>query len=247
VSVFTIFAMSAAFNMIDRNHDGVITRAEFNQAMAGSVSYAAPTTSYAAAPTYAAPITTYAAPATTYAAPMPTYSAPTTYAAPAPAYATPQYSYPQAQYNANTGSVVVPQVNTTTGSVVAGTQGFNLQAMPAQGTISSGAYQGHQYVAQAPVTYPVAAPAALPTATSMVAYPQYTFQTGSYVAPQATSSLTAQQIGSALDLSNDGNVTQAEMKAADTNNDGKIDASEVQAAASKKKKISKKKKKGGCC
>merc|ERR1712188_54866 len=117
--------------------------------------------------------------------------------------------------------------------------------MGAQGTISSGAYQGYQYSAQPPVTYAVASPT-LPTAASMVAYPQYTFQPGSYVAPQS-GSMTNQQIGSALDTNNDGTVSQAEMAAADTNRDGRIEAQEVQAAASKKKKISKKKKKGGCC
>merc|ERR1711957_551890 len=138
------------------------------------------------------------------------------YAAPAP-----QYSYPPAQYNSQSGSVALQQVNPGTGSAVAGAQGFNLQALPAQGMVSSGAYQGNQYTAQAPVTYPVqsspytqstlqAAP--LQGATSMVAWPQsgqqYTFQSGAYVQPQATGSMTAQQIGFALDANNDGNVSQ---------------------------------------
>jgi hypothetical protein len=80
----------------------------------------------------------------------------------------------------------------------------------------------------------------------MVAYPQYTFQQGTYVQPQQIVGYTQQQIGLALDTNNDGNVSQSELKQADTNNDGVVDASEVKAAASNRK-LSKKKKKGGCC
>merc|ERR1711957_1009221 len=58
---------------------------------------------------------------------------------------------------------------------------------------------------------------------------------------------TQQQVGFALDSNNDGQVSQAELKLADANQDGVVDASEIKAAASKKKKLSKKKKKGGCC
>mmetsp|Transcript_75875 Transcript_75875/g.236182 ORF Transcript_75875/g.236182 Transcript_75875/m.236182 type:complete len:182 (+) Transcript_75875:63-608(+) len=89
--------MSASFNAFDRNHDGVITRAEFNSVMAGQtapamaapgmVGYGAPAMqTYAAAPATmmaAPPVTTYAAAApAVMAAPAP---AVTTYAAPAPA------------------------------------------------------------------------------------------------------------------------------------------------------------------
>merc|ERR1711957_302214 len=49
----------SAFDMLDRNHDGVITQAEFNQAMQMQA-YAAPAATYAA-PTYAAPAATYSA------------------------------------------------------------------------------------------------------------------------------------------------------------------------------------------
>jgi len=80
----------------------------------------------------------------------------------------------------------------------------------------------------------------------MVAYPQYTYQPGAYAQPVAPAGFTQQQLGQALDANNDGTVSQAELKQADTNRDGRIDAGEVRAAASKKK-ISKKKKKGGCC
>jgi hypothetical protein len=80
----------------------------------------------------------------------------------------------------------------------------------------------------------------------MVAYPQYTFQSGSYQQPMAPTGFTQQQLGAALDTNNDGVVSQAEMKQADTNRDGAIDAGEIKKAASKKK-VSKKKKKGGCC
>merc|ERR1711957_162038 len=87
----------------------------------------------------------------------------------------------------------------------------------------------------------------LPTATSMVAYPQYTYQRGPMLEqPVAPAGFTQQQVGFALDSNNDGHVSQAELKQADTNHDGVIDASEIKAAASKKK-LSKKKKKGGCC
>jgi hypothetical protein len=86
----------------------------------------------------------------------------------------------------------------------------------------------------------------LPTATSMVAYPQYTYQSGAYAQPVAPAGFTQQQVGLALDSNNDGQVSQVELKQADANQDGVIDASEIKAAASKKK-LSKKKKKGGCC
>jgi len=72
----------SAFDALDRNHDGVITRAEFNAAQ-GSASI--PATTYAApAMTYAAPaMQTYAAPVTTYAAPAMAMIEPVAYAAPA--------------------------------------------------------------------------------------------------------------------------------------------------------------------
>jgi len=84
--------MSAmAFNALDINHDGVITRAEFDQAYGQPMMQAAPVM-------YAAPATqTYAAPAVTYAAPQPVMQ----YAAPQPVmqYAAPQpvmqYAAPQ--------------------------------------------------------------------------------------------------------------------------------------------------------
>merc|ERR1719215_1398366 len=116
-----------------------------------------------------------------------------TYAAPATTYAAPaaQYSYPAQHYNPSTGSVVMQQANPTTGSVVMNAPTYQAHALPAQGTISSGAYHGYQYAAQPPVTYPATT---LPTATSMVAYPQYTFQTGSYVAPQQVVGMTQQQV-----------------------------------------------------
>merc|ERR1719432_616084 len=59
-------APMSAFDMMDRNHDGVITRSEFNQAVQQ-------------------PAVTYAAPPVTYAATAPAYSA-ASYA-PAPQYA----------------------------------------------------------------------------------------------------------------------------------------------------------------
>merc|ERR1712046_200591 len=85
----------------------------------------------------------------------------------------------------------------------------------------------------------------LPTATSMVAYPQYTFQSGAYAQPVAPAYFTQQQVGFALDTNNDGQVSQMELKQADANQDGVVDASEIKAVASKKK-VSKKKK-AGCC
>jgi hypothetical protein len=71
----------SAFDALDRNHDGVITPAEFN-AVQGSTSM--PTTTFAApAVTYAAPaLQTYAAPVTTYAAPA-MMTEPVAFAAPA--------------------------------------------------------------------------------------------------------------------------------------------------------------------
>merc|ERR1711990_594578 len=86
----------------------------------------------------------------------------------------------------------------------------------------------------------------LPTATSMVAYPQYTYHSGAYAQPVAPAGFTQQHVGFALDSNNDGQVSQMELKQADANQDGVIDALEIKAAASKKK-LSKKKKKGGCC
>eukprot|EP00403_Amphidinium_massartii_P035807 CAMPEP_0178457916 /NCGR_PEP_ID=MMETSP0689_2-20121128/47272_1 /TAXON_ID=160604 /ORGANISM="Amphidinium massartii, Strain CS-259" /LENGTH=66 /DNA_ID=CAMNT_0020084199 /DNA_START=82 /DNA_END=279 /DNA_ORIENTATION=+ len=58
----------ALFNMLDRNHDGKITRSEFNAAMG-----VAPATTAYATTAYAAPVTTaYAAPAAVeYVAPAP--------------------------------------------------------------------------------------------------------------------------------------------------------------------------------
>merc|ERR1719261_2154795 len=75
----------------------------------------------------------------------------------------------------------------------------------------------------------------LPSATSMVAYPQYTFQSGAYAQPIAPAGYSPQQVGSALDANGDGTISQAELKQADANHDGQVDASEVKAAASKKK------------
>merc|ERR1711957_47764 len=84
----------------------------------------------------------------------------------------------------------------------------------------------------------------LPTATSMVAYPQYTYQRGPvYEQPVAPAGFTQQQVGFALDSNNDGQVSQAELKQADANQDGVLGALEIYAS---KKKLSKKKK-GGCC
>jgi hypothetical protein len=80
----------------------------------------------------------------------------------------------------------------------------------------------------------------------MVAFPQYTYQSGAYAQPVAMAGFTPQHVGSALDANNDGTVSQAELKQADTNGDGVVDAAEVKAVASKKK-LSKKKKKAGCC
>ena len=77
--VYVLLTMSAAaaFNVIDANHDGVISQGEFMQAMAepvtaGPVTYSAPT--YSAAPiSYSAAPATYAAQA--YSAPPISYSA----------------------------------------------------------------------------------------------------------------------------------------------------------------------------
>eukprot|EP00442_Polarella_glacialis_P012730 CAMPEP_0115084286 /NCGR_PEP_ID=MMETSP0227-20121206/21149_1 /TAXON_ID=89957 /ORGANISM="Polarella glacialis, Strain CCMP 1383" /LENGTH=87 /DNA_ID=CAMNT_0002473023 /DNA_START=122 /DNA_END=382 /DNA_ORIENTATION=+ len=72
--------MSAAFNQIDANHDGVISRAEFDAMMGGG----------AQAVTYSAPVATsgysYGAPAATSS--YMTAAAPTSYAAPAASYMT---------------------------------------------------------------------------------------------------------------------------------------------------------------
>lgn len=65
---------------------------------------------------------------------------------------------------------------------------------------------------------------------------------------QPSVGLPFQQVGAALDLNNDGVVSQAELKQADTNGDGSVGRTEVLAAAASRKKASKKKKKsGGCC
>merc|ERR1711957_546063 len=78
-------ATMSAFDALDRNHDGVITRAEFNAAQGSAsipaITYAAPSMTYAAPAmqTYAAPVITYAAPAMMMTEPM-------AYAAPAAAY-----------------------------------------------------------------------------------------------------------------------------------------------------------------
>jgi len=106
---------------------------------------------------------------------------------------------------------------------------------------------------QQAVTY--AAPALpAPMESFVMTQPQYTtnaFETGAYQFPAAQYGQPAmyQQAAYALDLNNDGQVTQAEMAAADTNHDGKLDKTEIAAAVKKssKKKSSKKKKKGGCC
>merc|ERR1711957_151485 len=141
--------MSASFNAIDSNHDGVITRSEFNAAMQGSVN--GDPVSFAAAPvTYTSAPMTYAAPAATYATAEPTYTAAAqTYAAPA-MYAAPTYTA-AAQTYAAPATYSMPAVTT-----------------PVQPTAVLPA-----------TTY------TLPTATSMVAYPQYTYQSGAYAQPVA--------------------------------------------------------------
>jgi len=60
---------ASAFDMIDRNHDGVVTRAEFAQMQGGSVSVPAVTSGGSVSIMQQAPVT-YAAPPTTYAQPM---------------------------------------------------------------------------------------------------------------------------------------------------------------------------------
>lgn len=99
-----------------------------------------------------------------------------------------------------------------------------------------------QLVQAAPVTYTQA----IPTAGSFLAYPQYTFAPGAYTQPYVAG-YTTQQMGYALDTNHDGKISQEELRHADISNDGKVDASEVAAKASKKKQMSKKKGKGSCC
>merc|ERR1712151_421022 len=69
---YTAAPAQALFNAVDRNNDGVVTRAEFNQAFAPQaqpVTYAAPAVQtytmpqVVQAPTYAAPAAVYAQPA----------------------------------------------------------------------------------------------------------------------------------------------------------------------------------------
>merc|ERR1712032_1330386 len=92
--VMTVAQPVSAFDMIDRNHDGVVTRAEFAQMQGGSVSVPAVTTGGSVSVVQQAPVT-YAAPQTTYAAPPVTYAAaPTTFAQPPTTYAAaPQMMY----------------------------------------------------------------------------------------------------------------------------------------------------------
>merc|ERR1712071_566380 len=82
---------AAAFNAMDRNHDGVVTRQEFAQAQA-----------------LTALTTTYATPPQVYAAPQ-AAPAQISYAAPAPVYAQPQ----QQQYAAPAAPVYAQQQQMT--------------------------------------------------------------------------------------------------------------------------------------
>jgi len=100
----------AAFNVIDANHDGQISRQEFARAMGGGqpVSYGAPPMMSYGAPqqvTYAAPPVQYAAPPVQYAAPQQVQYAPQVQYAAAPVqYAAPpspvRYEAPVVQYEA---------------------------------------------------------------------------------------------------------------------------------------------------
>merc|ERR1740136_400696 len=144
------------------------------------------------------------------------------------------YTAPAQTFAATSGSTAVP-VTTDSVSIPAATSQVltTTQVAPAP----TYAYAPAQTYA-APATYSMPAvttpvqpvlPATtytLPTATSMVAYPQYTYQSGAYAQPVAPAGFAQQQVGFALDA----------------NQDGVVDASEIKAAASKKKKLSKKKK-----
>merc|ERR1719356_2151775 len=77
-------AEGAAFDVIDQNHDGVISRAEFNQAMQQPEQPMAAPGSYVPAPPQGFSCVT-PAPVVTYGAPQVTYAAPQQVAAPAPA------------------------------------------------------------------------------------------------------------------------------------------------------------------
>merc|ERR1719356_1276677 len=101
-------AEGAAFDAIDQNHDGVISRAEFNQAMQQPEQPMAAPGSYVPAPPQGfscvtpAPVVTYGAPQVTYAAPQQVAApvpAPASYVPPVVTYAVPrQMSYlPPAQ------------------------------------------------------------------------------------------------------------------------------------------------------
>jgi len=93
----TAAVQGAGFNAIDANRDGVITRQEFNNALAGTTS----TVTYGVSPTTTLPATTYVSQGVTYASPSPiTYAAapaasPVTYTTAAQA-APITYSVPQA-------------------------------------------------------------------------------------------------------------------------------------------------------
>jgi 5-hydroxyisourate hydrolase-like protein (transthyretin family) len=73
------------------------------------------------------------------------------------------------------------------------------------------------------------------SAGSFVAYPQYSYASGAYAQPVVPYGFTAQTVGAALDVNHDGKVSQEELKAADTNNVGNVDAAEVAATAPNKK------------
>eukprot|EP00933_Yihiella_yeosuensis_P014027 TRINITY_DN12733_c1_g1_i2.p1 TRINITY_DN12733_c1_g1~~TRINITY_DN12733_c1_g1_i2.p1 ORF type:complete len:625 (-),score=176.09 TRINITY_DN12733_c1_g1_i2:557-2431(-) len=188
----TYGAPVTAFDRLDANHDGVITRQEFAAAAAPAVSYAAPVQQPV---TYGAPVTAFdrldanhdgiitrqefaaaAAPAVTYATPAP---APVTYAAPAqPSYAAPvQYSAPLAQnpfdrLDANHDGIITRQE-------------FAAAAAPA-------------------VTY--AAPAPAPVTYAAPAQP-------SYAAPVQYSAPLAQNPFDRLDANHDGVITRQEFAA----------------------------------
>merc|ERR1711957_535478 len=123
------------------------------------------------------------------------------------------------------GSVSMPA---TTSQVTSATQvapALTYACAPAQTYAAPATYS--MPAITTPVQPAAAMPATaytLPKATSMVAYPQYTYQTGAYTQPVALAGFTQQQVGFALD-SNNGQVSQAELKQADANQDDVVDAS----------------------
>eukprot|EP00419_Tripos_fusus_P029865 CAMPEP_0172713764 /NCGR_PEP_ID=MMETSP1074-20121228/63618_1 /TAXON_ID=2916 /ORGANISM="Ceratium fusus, Strain PA161109" /LENGTH=352 /DNA_ID=CAMNT_0013537969 /DNA_START=75 /DNA_END=1133 /DNA_ORIENTATION=+ len=150
--------MSSAFDAIDRNHDGVITRAEFNQAMAAS-NLGKPMPMACVGPTMG----TYAPPAVSYTAPtMQAFGAARTYAPPV------------AGWTASTSTMVPPTVSTAPVTyAMPATSQVTYGAPPATSQVTYGApvYNAASYVQPTEVSY------AMPSSPSTAASVSYAMPT----------------------------------------------------------------------